>query len=390
MNQYLLVTLNGKDQSGILPSIMGVIDRSKSDLIDFGQTTTHGFLSLSLFITKTDKILSLLEESAREWNLKLNSHEVNSLAQEKASKGNYILSCVSQKSISSPFLSDISRLFSTWGISLQKIENLSIKGFSSLDIKATSQKEVDLETLKLEFMDLSNRYEIDMAFMKDDIYRFTRRLIVFDMDSTLIKAEVIDEMAAAFGIGDKVKLITERAMNGEINFDEALRERVALLRGFPREEMEKIFARLPLMPGVEAFIKTVKSLGYKTAVVSGGFRYFAEKLKDKLGIDFAYANDLEWQEDKLTGNVLGEIINAQKKAEILEALAGQEKIHLEQVVAIGDGANDLLMLSKAGLGVAFHAKEKVRREARHQMSHGPMTSILYFLGIREVHHHEVI
>lgn len=386
---HFLVTLHGKDQPGILPSIMRVIDHSQSHLIDLGQTSTHGYISLTLLVTRTDKLLTRLEEKAQEWNLKLSSFEMDP-AEETQVRETYVLSCVSQKGITSSFLSDISRLFLTWGIGLQRIENLSQKGFSSLNIRATSEKEIDHETLKLEFMDLSNKYEIDMAFLKDDIYRYTRKLIVFDMDSTLIKAEVIDEMALAYGIGEKVKHITERAMNGEINFDEALKERVGLLKGFPREEMEKIFDRLPLMPGVEAFLKTVKGLGYRTAVVSGGFRYFAEKLKDKLGIDYAYANELEWSGDKLTGNVLGEIINAQKKAEILEALAHQEKIHLEQVVAIGDGANDLLMLSKAGLGIAFHAKEKVRKESRHQMSFGPMTSILYFLGIREEHHHEVI
>ncbi len=387
---YLLVTLHGKDQPGIVPSLMGIIHESKSEIIDLGQSITHGFISLSLLVTQKEKLLDRFTAQAQRWNLKLISSEVDTKRQMNTAHSTYVLSCVSQKNIASPFLSDISNLFSTWGIGLQRIENLSQKGFCSLDIKASSAKEIDLETLKLEFMDLSNKYEIDMAFLQDDIYRYTRRLIVFDMDSTLIKAEVIDEMAAAFGIGEKVKLITEKAMNGEINFDEALKQRVALLKGFPRDDMEKIFDRLPLMPGVEAFIKTVKSLGYRTAVVSGGFRYFAEKLKDKLAIDYAYANELEWQEDRLTGKVLGEIINAQRKAEILEALAQKEQIHLEQVVAIGDGANDLLMLSKAGLGIAFHAKEKVRRESRHQMSHGPMTSILYFLGIREEHHHEVI
>lgn len=308
----------------------------------------------------------------------------------KGSPEKYILSCASQKDITTPFIMDVSTLFHNWGISIEKMEKLSEKGLTSLDIKASTLKSPDLEELKLEFMDLSNKHQIDMAFMKDDSFRSSRRLIVFDMDSTLIKAEVIDEMAAAYGIGDKVKLITEKAMNGEIDFDEALRERVALLKGFPQEEMEKIFQKLPLMPGVERFVKTVKGRGLKTAIVSGGFRYFAENLQKKLGIDYAFANDLEWEGEKLSGKVLGEIINAKKKAQILEMLAQQENISLEEVVAVGDGANDLLMLSKAGLGIAFHAKDKVRRMARHQMSHGPMTSILYFLGIPGDHLDEAL
>jgi phosphoserine phosphatase len=240
---------------------------------------------------------------------------------------------------------------------------------------------VDLEKIKFELMNLSNQHRIDTAFMRDNVFRFNKRLIVFDMDSTLIQHEVIDEMAAVHGIGDKVKEITERAMNGELNFDEALRERVALLKGLDRKKMEQIFERLELTPGAEKFIKMVKGLGFKTAIVSGGFKYFAENLRQKLGIDYAFANDLEWNGDVLNGKVKGQIVNAQQKAFILELLAQQEHIHLEQVVAVGDGANDLPMLAKAGLGIAFHAKEKVKREARHQMSHGPMTTILYFLGI---------
>lgn len=293
----------------------------------------------------------------------------------------YVLCCVTEASIKESFLKEISDLFASIGATVEKTIDLHEEKFKAIDIIISLSGLKDEEKLKFDLMDLSNHYQIDTAFIPLDDSRTNRRLIVFDMDSTLIQHEVIDEMAAAFGIGEKVKLITERAMNGELNFNEALIERVSLLKGFPRSEMELIMSRLRLTPGARKLIEEVKKKGYKTAIISGGFKYFAENFKTRLGIDYAFANDLEWDGEVLSGKVLGKIINAQEKAHILEELAKKEGLTLEQVVAVGDGANDLLMLAKAGLGIAFHAKEKVKRQARHQMSHGPMTSILYFLGI---------
>ena len=203
------------------------------------------------------------------------------------------------------------------------------------------------------------------------------------MDSTLIQAEVIDEMAKVHGVGEKVISITERAMNGELDFNAALKERVALLKGMKVDKLEQILSKIELTNGTEQFIRTVKSLGYKVAVISGGFTYFTGAFKTKLGLDYAFANELEIENGELTGRVLGNIVNAEGKALLLNLISQQEQISLEQVVAIGDGANDLPMLAKAGLGIAFHAKEIVRKKAGHHMSHGPMTSILYFLGIPE-------
>ncbi len=201
------------------------------------------------------------------------------------------------------------------------------------------------------------------------------------MDSTLIQAEVIDELAKAHGVGHEISEITERAMNGELDFNESLIARVSKLKGLDASVMEGILSNLPLTPGVEDFLKTIKKLGYKVAVISGGFTFFAEALKEKLGLDYAFANELEIIDGKLTGNVLGTIVNAEQKAILVNLIAQQENISLEQVVAIGDGANDLPMLSRAGLGIAFHAKDIVKKKAQNHMSHGPMTSILYFLGI---------
>lgn len=395
MSQSILVTVSGPDQPGITSRLMKILVKNNTKLMDMGQAVTHGLLSLS-FLLDMDKqdenplVLKDLLFETKKLNMNLDFQVLEQEKKLPVPVEKYILSCASQFPITAAFMGDVASLFSSYGINIQRIDNMSEDGFRSVDVAATSDRALDTTKIKFELMNLSNIHKIDAAFMRDNVFRFNKRLIVFDMDSTLIQAEVIDEMAASYGIGDKVKDITERAMNGELNFDEALRERVSLLKGMPRKNMDEIMHRLPLTPGAEKFIKTVKLLGFKTAIVSGGFRYFAENLRARLGIDYAFANELEWDGDKLSGKVRGQIVNAQQKAFILELLAQQEHIHLEQVVAVGDGANDLPMLAKAGLGIAFHAKDKVKREARHQMSHGPMTSILYFLGIPGNHLDEVI
>lgn len=300
----------------------------------------------------------------------------------------YILCCVSQNKISEEFLTDLKNYLETVQVKIEKSESLAENGFRAIDLYLAIQGNV--EDLKYHLMDLSNKHETDLAMIPHDEKRTNTKLIVFDMDSTLIQHEVIDEMAAIFGIGDKVKLITERAMNGELNFDEALKERVALLKGLKREDMENVMSRLKVTPGVETLLREVKKRGMKTAIVSGGFKFFAESFQHKLGMDYAFANDLEFDGDTLTGVVNGKIINAQEKARILEELAHKEKLTLDQVVAVGDGANDLLMLAKAGFGIAFHAKEKVRKEARMHVNHGPMSTLLYFLGIPGNHLDEII
>lgn len=285
-------------------------------------------------------------------------------------------------------MEDLKSLLVTHHIEIKDIHHLTRPHLKAIDF-ILSFKE-SKEKIKTHFLELSNRHSVDMCLMPHDETRKNKRLIVFDMDSTLIQHEVIDEMALVHGIGDKVKLITEKAMNGELNFDEALKERVSLLKGLKRREMENILSHLKLSPGAESLIKNLKNNGYKTAIISGGFKYFADHFKNKLKMDYAFANDLEFREDTLTGVVRGAIINAQEKARLVEMLAAQENLSLEQVVAVGDGANDLPMLSKAGFGIAFHAKEKVRLEAPYQMNHGPMTSILYFLGLEGDHFNETL
>jgi phosphoserine phosphatase len=260
--------------------------------------------------------------------------------------------------------------------------------YKAIDISFRSP--VEEKELSLFVSEMAINLRLEAALFASEDRHHPRRLIAFDMDSTLIQHEVIDEMALVHGIGAKVKKITEKAMNGELNFDEALRERIALLKGFERKHMDEIMARLKLTPGVEKLISTLHAHGFKSAILSGGFKFFADQFKERLGMEYAFANELEWSGTTLSGTIGGKIINAQEKARLLQHLAIKNDLNLKQVVAVGDGANDLLMLGKAGLGIAYHAKDKVRQEAKYQVNFLSMETILYFLGIKGNHFNETL
>jgi phosphoserine phosphatase len=385
--EFILVNVSGQDQPGITSNLMKMIVKGNHTIVDIGQSVTHGLLSLSILIdVNPDSQDSLLKDmlfEAKKLKIELDFSIIESAEAEKIAKAQvkHIISCVSMEGLKANYISDISEVFARNKINIKRIDNVSEGEFKSLDILTNSPKDTDWATIKSQIITISSSYNTDVAFQKDDVFRWNKRLIVFDMDSTLIQAEVIDEIAKEVGCGDQVAAITERAMNGELDFSQSLIERVKLLKGLDTDKLTEILHKLPITEGVDEFLKTVKSLGYKTAVISGGFTFFANGLKDKLGLDYAFANQLGMKDGKLTGTVEGQIVNAEHKAFLLEFLAQQEGIQLDQVVAIGDGANDLPMLSKAGLGIAFHAKQIVRDKSEQQMSHGPMTSILYFLGI---------
>jgi phosphoserine phosphatase len=241
----------------------------------------------------------------------------------------------------------------------------------------------DLESLRKTFLELSAEHAMDIAFQEDNVFRRTRRLVAFDMDSTLIAAELIDEMARVWGKGEEVARVTEAAMRGEMDFKESLSRRLELLRGLPVERLERLAETIPLTEGAEKCVANLKRFGYKIAIISGGFTFFGKKLQQRLGIDFLHANELEMEDGRLTGRVQGPVVDAARKAELLEDIAAQESISLQQVVAVGDGANDLPMLGLAGLGIAFHAKPVVREGARQAISTLGLDSLLYLMGVRE-------
>jgi phosphoserine phosphatase len=386
-NSHILFSVSGPDHPGITSTLMKGIVSSGQKIGDMGQSVTHNLLSLSIFveITKPENEANLIKEllfATKQMGLSLEYKVVKEdLHFPWYDYEKFILNCVAVNKIPPEFLLEISQTLASFKVNILRIDNVHPTSFKSLEMATSLPPEVELNALKTELLNVSVKYQVDIAFLKDNVFRRSKRLIVFDMDSTLIQTEVIDEMAKACGKGDEVKEITERAMNGEIDFDQSLIERVSKLKGLKSSELENIYKDLKLTPGVEEFVNTVKSLGYKIAIISGGFTYFADSLKTRLGLDYSFANELEIKQGKLTGKIQGNIINANQKATLLNLIAQQEKISLEQVVAVGDGANDLPMLATAGLGIAFHAKDIVRKEASHHMSHGPMTSILYFLGI---------
>jgi phosphoserine phosphatase len=241
----------------------------------------------------------------------------------------------------------------------------------------------DASSIRAELLDLAQALGVDIAFQVDDVYRRNRRLVAFDMDSTLIQAEVIDELAAAAGVGDEVAAITEAAMNGELDFKQSLLRRVALLEGLDAGVLDEVSTRLPLTPGAERLVHTLASLGYRTAILSGGFSFFGRVLQKRLAIDFVFANDLEIENGRLTGRLRGEIVDGARKAELLRQIAKESGIRIEQTIAVGDGANDLPMLDAAGLGIAFHAKPKVRASAKQAISNLGLDGILYLIGMSD-------
>lgn len=384
-----LITLSGKDHPGISAQLLNALCQHDILIEDMGQTLTHGLLSLSVLVRHHDnspidqsKVLKEIEKTSQKLNMVLDCKFVDAKSDVFLKGDKYIVSCVSLTGITTDFLHDVTKTLAENKINIQRINNITEHEFKALDIFVQSTEPgCDWEALKEKFITISNTHSIDLALLKNDVWRRNKRLIVFDMDSTLIQSEVIVEMAKVHHVGDQVHDITEKAMNGEYDFDESLKQRVSLLKGLKEEKLKDILKEIKLTQGVPEFIKAVKSLGYKVAIISGGFNYFAKHFKEELKLDYAFANELEIINGELTGKVSGSIVNADKKALLIEMLAQQENIKMEQVVAIGDGANDLPMLAKAGLGIAFHAKDVVKKNAKQHMSHGAMDSILYFLGI---------
>ena len=382
----ILITVSGLDQPGITAELMKCIMKTDAKIEDMGQSITHGLLSLSFLINVSKNNKTLIKDllfQSNEMKMQMEYQYVENKQEVIDSGEKYILSCVCLSNITASFIFDVSSTLANHNINIQRIDNITNGEFKSIDFATSAtEKNVNWEKVKSELLSISTKHATDMALLKDNVWRRNKRLIVFDMDSTLIKNEVIVEMAKVYGVGNQVHDITEKAMNGEIDFDESLTQRVKLLKGMSENKLEEILQSIELTDGVRDFVKTVKKLGYKIAIISGGFNYFANYFKDTLGLDYAFANDLEIENGILTGNIKGQIVNADKKAILLEMIAQQESINLEQVVAIGDGANDLKMLAKAGLGIAFHAKEIVKQNAEQHMSHGDMKSILYFLGLK--------
>ena len=394
-----LITVSGDDKPGVTSSLMTVLTHYGAIVLDIGQAVIHDTLSLGILAqiddpAKTDALFKDLLFRGHELGLSIKFRTVEEADYERwvgqQTKSRYIITLLGARLLAD-HLAKVAALVARHGLNIDTITRLtgrvSLEDPDALPYAcvefAVSGPACDAQTLRSDFLGMTQELDVDIAFQIDNAYRRNRRLVAFDMDSTLIQTEVIDELADAAGVRDEVAAVTESAMRGEIPFQESLRRRLALLQGLEESRLADIADSLPFTRGAERLVATLKGLGFKTAIVSGGFTYFGRQLQKKLGVDYVCANELEIHDAKLTGHVIGDIVDGERKAAFLKEIAAKEGIHLEQIVAVGDGANDLPMLNLAGLGIAFHAKPLVKESADHALSTVGLDGVLYLIGVRD-------
>lgn len=398
-HEIILLNVSGEDKPGLTSSLTGILANYDATILDIGQADIHDTLSMGILFEvpsgeESGTILKDLLFKGYELGLNVKFTPVSEEEYAKwvslQGKNRYIVTLLGRK-LSAKQISAVTERLAEQKMNIDMITRLTgrvpledsdklLRSCVQLSVRGTP---LDITELKRSFLEMSGEHQVDIAFQEDNIYRRNRRLICFDMDSTLIQTEVIDELADRAGVGEQVREITEAAMRGEIDFNESFIKRVSLLKGLDVSVMQDIADNLPVTEGAERLFATLKTFGFKTAILSGGFNFFGNYLKKKLGVDYVYANELEIENGKLTGKHLGDIVDGKRKAELLRLLAQVEKVNLEQVIAVGDGANDLPMLNLAGLGIAFHAKPKVKQNASHSISTIGLDGVLYFLGIND-------
>ena len=397
-DEIILININGADRPGVTAALTEILAKNNAVILDIGQADIHNHLSLGILFQSTEgnsgDILKELLFKSYELDVNIRFNPITEQEYSKwvgmQGKNRYIITILSRK-LTAKQIAGVSRVVAEQDMNIDDIKRLT--GRIPLDENARTPKASvefsvrgtpkNKECMKAEFMKLSTELEMDISFQEDSMYRRMRRLICFDMDSTLIETEVIDELAIRAGVGDQVKAITEAAMRGEIDFCESFRQRCALLKGLDVSVMQEIAENLPITEGVDRLMRILKKVGFKIAILSGGFTYFGNFLKQKYNIDYVYANELEIENGKLTGNHVGDIVDGKRKAELLRLIAQVENVDIRQTVAVGDGANDLPMISIAGLGIAFHAKPKVKATAKQSISTIGLDGILYFLGYKD-------
>ncbi len=397
--ELILVNISGYDRPGVTSALTEILANYDAAILDIGQSDIHHTLSLGLlfktYSNVSGNIMKDLLFKASELNVQIRFTPRSVAEYEEwvtlQGKNRWIVTLLGRR-LTAKQIAAVTSIIADQNLNIDSIQRLT--GRVPLEETAESRTKScvefsvrgnprDVSEMQSQFMQLSGSEDFDISLQEDTMYRRCRRLVCFDMDSTLIETEVIDELAMRAGVGDKVKAITERAMRGEIDFDESFRERVSLLKGLDESVMRDIAEHLPVTEGVGRMMEVLKRAGFKTAILSGGFTYFGNYLKQKFGIDYVYANELEIVDGKLTGRYVGEIVNGRRKAELLRLLAQVENIDIAQTIAVGDGANDLPMLATAGLGIAFHAKPKVKATAGQSISTIGLDGVLYFIGFKD-------
>ncbi len=397
--EQILVGIAGQDRPGVTASVTEILAKYDAKILDIGQADIHSTLSLGILFRISEKlsgqVMKELLFKATELNIHIDFSPIDDEKYEswvgQQGKNRYILTVIG-RSLSAKQIAAAARVIRDQDLNIDSIKRLTgrqsimhpeknTRACIEFSLRGTPK---DLASMQSKLMHLSADMEFDFSLQRDNMYRRMRRLICFDMDSTLIQTECIDELAMRAGVGEQVKAITERAMRGEIDFKESFKERVALLKGLDVGVMKDIAEHMPITEGVDRLMAVLKRYGYKIAILSGGFTYFGEFLQRKYGIDYMYANELEVDDNgKLTGNYRGEIVDGQRKAELLKLIAQVEKVNLAQTIAVGDGANDLPMISEAGLGIAFHAKPRVVANAKQSINTIGLDGVLYFLGFKD-------
>ena len=397
--EQILVGITGQDRPGLTASFMDILAHHDANILDIGQADIHSTLSLGILFRiseqQSGQVMKELLFKATELGVNISftpidDEEYESWVEQQG-KNRYILTIIGRH-LNARQISTAAVVIKDQGLNIDSIVRLTgrqsikhpernVRACIEFSLRGTP---TDINDMRSQLMQLSSEMEFDFSLQRDNMFRRMRRLICFDMDSTLIQTECIDELAIRAGVGDKVKEITERAMRGEIDFKESFKERVALLKGLDVSVMQDIAEKLPITEGVDRLMAVLKRYGYKIAILSGGFTFFGEYLQRKYGIDYMYANELEIDDNgKLTGNYVGEIVDGHRKAELLKLIAQVEKVNLAQTIAVGDGVNDLPMISEAGLGIAFHAKPRVQANAKQSINTIGLDGVLYFLGFKD-------
>jgi len=397
--QFVLLNISGQDQPGLMAMLTSALAAYQVRLLDIGQSIIHDELILGMLVEFAPGedmagALAAVQATCDSAGVALRSDPISAADYDEwvssQGKSRHILTLLAA-GMQGPQIAAVTDIVYRHGLNIDSIRRLSGR-IPLAETGASTRTSIefslrgdptDAAALKAALLAAADELVFDFSLQRDTVYRRNRRLVAFDMDSTLINAEVIDELAGIHGVRDAVAEITERAMQGELNFQESFRARAGLLKGLPESALKTVANSVALNDGAHRLIRALKHFGYKTAILSGGFQYVGEHLKQELGIDYVFANELEIVAGVMTGEVRGDIVDAAKKAALLEEIAEREGIELEQTIAIGDGANDLPMLSRAGLGVAYHAKPVVKESASHAISNFGLDSVLYLMGFSD-------